>query len=107
MAAELAVVAYRARGEAQEDALAEALRGLFAQLVAEGMLTDRPPLLLRSGLDGTLLLLMQWRSPQEERRAQDAPAVNAAYARLEELAEAVTLGELEEAESLQPTFELL
>ena len=95
--------AFRPRAEAEVE---PEVRGLAAALRDESALSPRAPWLLRAA-DGTVLLLVEWASPQAERRAEDNPRVNAAMADLEAVAEEIALDELDEASALVAAFESL
>lgn len=82
------------------------MRALARTLREEAALSPRPEWLLRAG-DGSVLLLVEWASPQAERRAEDNPRVNEAMADLEACAEELSLDELDEASALVAAFESL
>lgn len=102
---EVSVAIYRPRdGRGAE--LTELLKELVDTLVAENVVSHASQcILLRSFEDGAHVVMTRWASPQIERRAQDNPTLNAMWARIEDVAEQITLGELEEAEAVAPSFE--
>jgi quinol monooxygenase YgiN len=76
---------------------APALRGL-------GLATEREAVVLRAA-DGTLLEIFEWTSTDAVERAHHDPAVQALWARFEEVSAFGTLSELAEAKRPFPHFE--
>ena len=60
---------------------------------------------LFEAVEQSVLEIFEWVSAQAARRAHDSPAVNALWGRLSEVAEMISLSELEEAERPFPHFE--
>jgi hypothetical protein len=106
MSTEAAITAFRPRADDAAEELAARLRELAAAMRAQGVVTDREPWILRAS-DDSCLLVHEWISPQAARRAADNPAINDALARVEAVAERIPWGELEEAEELEATLEVL
>ncbi|HJL18352.1 MAG TPA: hypothetical protein RMH99_22000 [Sandaracinaceae bacterium LLY-WYZ-13_1] len=105
MSTEATLAAYRPRDADAADALPARLRGWWDAMRGQGVVTAREPWLLRSGDD--CLLVFEWVSPQAARRAQDNPAINEALAAVEALAERIPPGELEDADDLEATLEVV
>lgn len=102
---EVSLTAWRARRASDGDALPTLLRELASMMRIMEVITDREPLVLRTPGDDCLLLV-EWKSPQAARRAQDNPSINDALARVESVAERIPIGELEDADGLEASFEL-
>ena len=77
-----------------------ALRALVASHVpalrAEGLITDRAPILMEAG-DGTLIEVFEWRSTEAIRAAHANPRVLAIWDRLAQVCDYVPVGTVPEA----------
>lgn len=102
---EVWLTAWQPRRPDDRDALPTLLRELATMMRTMEVITDREPLVLRTPGDDCVLIV-EWRSPQDARRAQDNPSINDALARVEAAAERIPLGELEDADVLDASFEI-
>ena len=89
------IAAYRPK-PGHEDALLRELRDHLPVLRREGLVTDRPPYLMRAK-DGTILEIFEWVSTEAVERAHGNPAVLEMWARFEAVCEYVAPADVEEA----------
>lgn len=75
-------------------------------LRAQGLATDRPPVVLRAG-DGSLLEIFEWVSEAAIESAHTNPAVLALSERYAACSDYITLGDLAEAKTMFPSFTLV
>jgi len=101
----LVVAAFRPKPGKDADLLA-CTRDHLPILRAEGLVTERPSLVLRAG-DGALLEIFEWRSEAAVEAAHANPRVQALWARYEACCDYITLADLAEAKSMFPHFELV
>jgi hypothetical protein len=102
MSGEIVMAAYRPLDESKLGPLKELIRSHNATLRVEGLITDRPAMLLQAG-DGTLIEIFEW-LPGAAAKAHDHPAVAKIWRRMEEIAEFAPLISLPEAEKPFPHF---
>ena len=95
--------AYRPKGGRARELLA-CVRDHLPVLRAEGLATDRPPLVLRAA-DGTLVEIFEWRSEEAIERAHGNPAVLALWDRFAACSDYVPLASLPEAQQPFSSFE--
>ena len=101
----MVIATFRPKPGREADLLACA-RDHLPILRAEGLATARPPLALRAG-DGSLLEIFEWVSEAAIEAAHTNPRVLALWKRYEACCDYVTLGDLGEAKSLFPHFDLV
>lgn len=75
-------------------------------LQAQGLVTDRPRLVMQAA-DGTVLEVFEWRSAQAIEQAHQNPAVLALWAEFETVCEYVPLSSLAEAQHPFSEFDAL
>jgi hypothetical protein len=75
-------------------------------LRAEGLVTDRTPMLMRAA-DGTIVEVFEWLSQDAIDRAHSNPAVLAMWERYAQVCEYTKIGDLPEASQLFSGFEPL
>lgn len=97
------IVAYHPE-DGREARLLEAIREHVPILRAEGLATEREPLVVRAQ-DGTYLEIFEWASPEAIEAAHSNPAVLALWERFGEACEYRTLASLPEAEDMFAEFE--
>jgi quinol monooxygenase YgiN len=101
----LVIAAFRPKPGKEADLLACA-RDHLPILRAEGLATERPALVLRAA-DGSLLEIFEWVSHAAIEAAHTNPRVLALWKRYEACCDYVTLGDLAEAKSMFPHFDLV
>ena len=99
----IAIPVYRPKA-GHEDALLAAVRDHLKVLRAEGLATDRVPIVMRAK-DGSILEVFEWRSAEAIERAHSNPEVQKLWARFETACEYVSLGTLTETNNLFAEFE--
>ncbi len=86
---------------------AEALRNLLSthvpRLRAEGLVTDREPILMRAS-DGTFVEVFEWKSHGIVQTAHTSPVIQAMWKEYAEVCEYVPVGSLAEAQQLFSGF---
>lgn len=98
----IVIVAYRPK-PGQEERLLELVREHVPALSQEGLVTDRSPTIMRS-VDGTVVELFEWKSGEAVDQAHTNPAVQALWARFEQVCDFVPLNDLAEARQLFAEF---
>jgi hypothetical protein len=97
----IVIVAYRPRS-GREKALDSLMRRHHGRLRSDGLVIDRPPMLMRAA-DGTLVEIFEWSAA--------APSIDARvkqmWSELAEIADAVALRDLPEAAQLVAGFDSL
>ena len=96
MAAEIVMAVYRPK-PGKGDELAALIEKHVPVLRAEGLATEREPIVVRSQSDGTFIEIFEWDTADAARAAHENPAVQAIWGAMEQIADFLTLGELEEA----------
>lgn len=100
--AEFVIALYRPLpGKAAE--LLELVRQHHPTLLGQGLVTDRPPYLLRAS-DGSLLEVFEWVSAEAADAAHDDPVVMALWDRFGVACEFGKLADLAESELIFPHF---
>jgi hypothetical protein len=102
---QIAVVAYRPR-PGKEDLLIELTREHVPILRAEGLATDRAPVIMRAS-DGTIVEVFEWQSAEAITRAHSNPAVGKLWARYWEACECIPLRDLKECGEMFAGFEAI
>ena len=97
------VVVYRPK-EGQTAQLLACIRDHLPVLRAEGLATDRPPLLLHAA-SGAFIEIFEWRSEEAITQAHDNPAVLALWTRFGACCEYIPLASLPEAQQPFSAFE--
>lgn len=97
------IVAYRPR-EGKEARLLELVREHMPILRREGLVTDRPALVMRAE-DGTIVEVFEWRSAEAVERAHANEVVQAMWERFNEACEYESLANLEECSRPFSPFE--
>lgn len=98
---EVVIATYRPH-EGQAAQLDELVRAHWPLLHAEGLVTERRPLVLRAK-DGTILDIFEWKAGGAE-QAHHNERVMGLWNRMMEIAEMTTLGSLDEAGRPFPHF---
>ena len=97
------IVAYRPRpGRAQE--LLDLVRGHHSVLTTHGLVSPRPPYLMRDA-EGTLVEVFEWSGPNAIEAAHSNPDVLTMWERLAEVCDYVPLDSLAEAEQMFAEFD--
>jgi len=99
----LVIACYRPKA-GQDAALLDCVRDHQPALRKEGLVTDRPAVVLRAQ-DGTLLELFEWKSEQAVEAAHHNPAVQAVWGRFFAICDCVKLSDLAESAEMFPHFE--
>jgi hypothetical protein len=99
----LVIACYRPK-PGQGQALLACVRDHLPALRREGLVTDRPSVVLRAK-DGTLLELFEWASAAAEASARGNPAVQAVWGRFFAVCDCVRLADLAESAETFPHFE--
>jgi quinol monooxygenase YgiN len=100
---QMVIVVYRPKPGREGDLL-ELVRGHVRALRAEGMATERPPLVMRAA-DGALVEVFEWTSAEAVEAAHHNPNVQAMWGRFAEVCDYETLANLPEAQRLFSPFE--
>ncbi len=98
-----AIAAYRPK-RGKEQQLREVLKDHLPILRKEGLVTDRPPYLMRAA-DGTFVEVFEWKSAAAIETAHENPQVRAMWARFEAACTYESLGNLKESKDLFANFE--
>ena len=99
------IAAYRPRPGKAED-LRRLVREHHGVLRREGLVTERPPYVMRAA-DGTLLEVFEWASAGASDEAHRNAAVQALWARFDEACEYVSLASLAEGQRPFAGFEAI
>ncbi|HZS08664.1 MAG TPA: hypothetical protein VFD58_27770 [Blastocatellia bacterium] len=99
------IVAYRPR-EGKEAQLLELVKGHVPILRGEGLVTDRPPYVLRAE-DGTIVEVFEWKSAEAIEQAHHNEIVLAMWEQFNEACEIETLASLKECQRPFSAFEPL
>jgi len=102
---QMVIAAFRPKPGKESDLLA-CTRDHLPILRAEGLVTARPSLVLRAH-DGSLLEIFEWQSQAAVDAAHANPRVLALWKRYEACCDYITLGDLAEARSMFPHFDLV
>ena len=97
------IVVYRPR-DGQTETLLACIRDHLPVLRAEGLATDRPPLVLRAA-SGAFVEIFEWRSDDAIAQAHENPAVLALWERFGACCEYIPLASLPEAQQPFSPFE--
>lgn len=97
---------YRPKGEEHVAALEALVREHVPVLRAEGLVTDRAPIVVRS-TDGTIIEIFEWVDDAAVEAAHTNPAVRVLWERFDAVSEHVTLAALPEARAPFATFDPL
>jgi hypothetical protein len=103
MRPEVVIAMYRPR-KGKDAALRRLISRHLPTLRQLELVTDRPPVLVRSK-NGTYLEIFEWRSIECARKAHEHPAVGRIWEAMEKIADWGKLGDLEEAKSTFPHFQ--
>ena len=99
------IAAYRPK-PGREERLLSAVRRHAGVLRAEGLISERPPYVMRAG-DGTVVEVFEWLSTAAIERAHSNPAVQALWAEFGEACDYVPVAALAEAARVFSEFEAL
>jgi hypothetical protein len=97
------IVAYRPK-PGKEQQLLEAVRDHLPVLRSQGLVTDRPPYVMRAA-DGTVVEVFEWKSAEAVSQAHSNPAVHALWGRFAVVCDYVPLNTLAECQLLFAGFE--
>ena len=98
-----AIAVYRPK-KGKEKLPREVLRDHVPSLRKEGLVTNRPPYLMRAA-DGTFVEVFEWKSAAAIEAAHQNPAVQAMWARFEEACTYESLVNLSESKEMFANFE--
>jgi quinol monooxygenase YgiN len=101
----MVIAAFRPKPGKDADLLA-CTRDHLPVLRAEGLVTERPSVVLRAQ-DGSLLEIFEWKSQGAVDAAHTNPRVQALWERYSACCDYITLGDLAEASSTFPHFDLV
>ena len=99
------IVAYQPK-PGRESELLELVRSRVPTLRREGLVTERPSIILRAK-DGTIVEVSEWKSPETIEAAHHNPNVLAMWNKFFELCDCVPLNTLAEAGEMFASFEPL
>lgn len=99
---EVVIAVYRPLDKGYLGTLKELVRQHNTTLRVEGLVTDRPAVLMQAS-DGTLLEVFEWKEGAAA-KAHDHPAIQKIWKRMGEIAEFAPLISLPEAEQTFPHF---
>lgn len=85
------------------DRLRESTRSHVDRLRAEGLVTERKPIIMEAA-DGTIVEVFEWASREAIDRAHSNPNVRAMWEEYDEVCEYVPIADLEEAKTLFSEF---
>ncbi len=103
MAAEIVIAIYRAK-PGKEDELKALIDGHVPMLREQGLATDRETVLMKSMKDGTFLEVFEWVSADAMREAHTHEVVGKTWGAMGEVADFMTLADLQEATTQFPHF---
>jgi len=101
----MVIVAYRPK-PGRDDDLRRLCEEHLPVLRAEGLVTDRPGLLMKAG-DGTLVEVFEWASAEAIENAHHNDAVQRLWARVAEVCDYIPVAEVPEASKLFSEFSAL
>jgi hypothetical protein len=101
----IAIACYRPHS-GNERKLLSAVRKNTALLHSLGLITDRPPVIMRSE-DGTLLEVFEWKSRTAKVKAHKAPEVMKLWTLMIELGKNVKLSSVQETKEVFANFKAL
>jgi quinol monooxygenase YgiN len=99
----IVIVAYRPK-PAKQNELLQLVRNRVPTLRAEGLTTDRTPIIMRAR-DGTLIEVSEWKSQEAIEAAHKNPNVLAMWNKFFAICDCVPLNTLAEAEEMFAGFE--
>ncbi len=103
MAGVCVIVAYRPKS-GHEDELLAVVRSRLPTLAAEGLVTERAPVMMRAK-DGTIVEVSEWKSPEAIEAAHKNANVLALWNRFSAVCDCMPLNTLAEAEQMFAGFE--
>ncbi len=103
MSGVVVIVAYRPK-PGKKNELVDLVRGRVPTLRKEGLVTDRPPTIMRAS-DGTIIEVSEWKSREAIDAAHKNPNVLAMWNKFFALCDCVPLKSLAEAEEMFAGFE--
>jgi len=101
----IVIVAYRPRS-GREKALDSLMRRHHGRLRSDGLVIDRPPMLMRAA-DGTLVEIFEWSAADPATAPSTDARVQQMWSELAEIADAVALRDLPEAAQFGAGFDSL
>jgi quinol monooxygenase YgiN len=96
------IVAYKPK-PGKASALNELTKTHVPRLKAEGLVTDRKPVILEAG-DGTIVEIFEWLSEEAIKLAHQNPAVHQMWAEYAEVCDYIPLNNLTETNELFASF---
>lgn len=102
---QMVIACYRPH-EGKEAELMERMREHMPVLRAEGLITERPPAVMRAA-DGAIVEVFEWKSAQAVESAHTNPNVLALWDRFGKCCDFVRLADLQEAQEMFPNFEAM
>ncbi len=103
MSGVVVIVAYRPK-PGKENELVDLVRGRVPTLRKEGLVTDRPPTIMRAS-DGTIIEVSEWKSREAIDAAHKNPNVLAMWNKFFALCDCIPLNTLAEAKEMFAGFE--
>ncbi|MHC4415413.1 MAG: hypothetical protein ACYS0G_09030 [Planctomycetota bacterium] len=100
---EFVIAAYRPL-EGRERELLEEVRQHLPTLRGQGLVTDRPSLVMRAK-DGTIVEVFEWESLEAIAQAHENEVVQAMWGRFSQVCEYVSLAKIDECQRPFPSFE--
>lgn len=103
MNGEIVIAVYRAK-PGKAEALGALLDRHQPVLRAAGLVSDRPPVVMRSPKDGTFLEVFEWASAAAAAKAHEQPAVAAIWNEMAAVSDFLTLADVPESTDRFPHF---
>ena len=100
---QIVIVAYHPK-PGKVEALKQLMRSHVSRLRAEGLATERVPILMQAK-DGTIIEVFEWQSAAAIETAHRNPVVQTMWQEYAEVCDYVPVGSLEEAQQLFSGFE--
>ena len=97
------IVAYSPK-EGKTHILVKTLKSHYPTLLREGLVSDKPSYLMRSG-SGIVIEVFEWRSEETKREAHQNTEVQKVWDRLIEISDFVPLSEIEESQERIANFQ--
>ncbi|MDP9081621.1 MAG: hypothetical protein M3O71_29770 [Bacteroidota bacterium] len=98
----IVIVAYKPK-PGKAEALKELTKSHVPRLKAEGLVTDREPVIVETA-DGTIIEVFEWRSAEAIQQAHSNPVVHTIWAEYAAVCDYVPLNSLSEASNLFAEF---
>lgn len=103
MATEICIAIYRPK-PGKDEQLARLIEGHVPLLQAEGLATDRAPIVMRSSKDGTFLEVFEWAHAGAAGEAHEHAKIGPLWEAMGEVGDFLTLADVPEAAGQFPHF---